>query len=104
MVGFKTFEDFHKFLKEYAVCSCLNCVGYYGDDNCNQFICMKTLSPVRFELLHLCVEWENKDGKVLDDYSNQKRWKFSDETAEKLEVLENATFEEIKEIVENEGK
>ena len=104
MVKFKSFEDFHKFLKEYAWCSCLNCIGYRGDENCKQFICFKTLSPVRFDMLHLCAEWQSEDGEILSDYKGKSQWKFSDDVAEKIDGLDEASFEEIREIVESEGK
>jgi hypothetical protein len=104
MVRFKTFEDFHKFLNEYAYCSCLNCVGYAGSENCKQFVCMKTLSPVRFDMLHICAEWQDKDGRNLNDFSDKSDWKFSEKVAEKIEEMGVASFEEIKKVVESESE
>ena len=104
MVKFKTWEDFHKFLKKYAKCSCLNCIGFMGDEYAKQFICMRTLSPVRFDMLHICVEWKNKDGKTLKDFENKGNWNFSDRVAIKLEELGEVTFEEIEKVIEDESE
>ena len=102
-MNFKSWEDFHRFLKKYATCSCLNCTGYLGStENCEMFICMETLSPVRLNMLQLCAEWKDKDGKTLDDFGDEYKWKFSSEVAEKLDKMQNVTFEEAEEVIKNE--
>ena len=101
MMEFKDWGEFNKFMKEYAICCCQNCVGYHGNMTKGQFVCMRTLSPVRFDLLCVCAEWQNKDGKILDDYDRSEPFKFSNETLEKIIDLDGKyTFEELKEFVE----
>jgi len=102
MVSFESWDDLNLFLKEYAYCSCLNCVGYTGKEYSSQFVCMKTLSPVRLDMLQVCAEWQNENGKWLKDYEDKSFYKFSDETAKKIDELGLATFDEIKELIEHE--
>lgn len=104
MVGFKEWKDFNKFMQEYAKCCCQNCTGWMDNDmNDSQFICMRTVSPVRLDLMSVCVEWQNDDGKTLDDVDREFPFKFSEKTWDKLtEIKEDLTFEEIVEIIENE--
>ena len=98
----KDWTEFNKFMQEYAYCCCQNCVGYNGDMDKGQFVCMRTLSPVRFELLCVCTEWQNKDGKILDDYDRENKFKFSINTLNKLIQTDGElTFDEIKEIIED---
>ena len=104
MVGFKEWKDFNKFMQKYAKCCCQNCVGWIDSAiNESQFVCMRTVSPVRLELLCVCVEWQDKDGKTLDDFNRDFPLKFSRKTWDELvKIDEELTFEEIKEIIENE--
>ena len=46
--------------------------------NDGQFICMRTVSPVRLNMLSVCVEWQNDDGKTLDDMDREFPFKFSE--------------------------
>lgn len=87
------------FLKEYANCSCLNCIGFNGSEDSGLFVCMKTLSPVRLNIIQVCVEWENKEHETLKDYEGEDKFKFSDEIANKIDKLENTTFEKIEKII-----
>lgn len=99
---FKNWGDFNKFMREYATCCCQNCVGYNGDMEKGQFVCMRTLSPIRFDLLCVCTEWQNKDGKTLDDYDRENKFKFSNKKLGELMELDGEyTFEELKEHIEN---
>ena len=105
MVGFKEWSDYNRFMGEYAICCCQNCVGYSSNDlNKGQFVCMRTLSPVRLDLLGVCTEWQNSDGKVLDDYDKDMfPFKFSEEVWEELIHIDgDKTFEWIKEFIEDE--
>lgn len=102
MVKFLIWEDLHDFLKEYAYCSCLNCVGFKGSHGCSQFVCMKTLSPVRLDMLQVCAEWQGHNGELLKDYEDKSFYKFSDGIAGKIDELGLATFNEIKELIEHE--
>ena len=104
MVGFKEWKDFNKFMQEYAKCCCQNCTGWMDNDmNDSQFICMRTVSPVRLDLMSVCVEWQNDDGKTLDDMDRDFPFKFSEDVwHELIKIEEDLTFEEIKEIIENE--
>ena len=103
MVGFKEWSDYNKFMQTYAVACCQNCVGWNGTDT-GRFVCMRTLSPIRLDMLNVCAEWQNSDGKVLDDYDKDMfPFKFSEEVWDKLISIEDElTFEELKEIIENE--
>lgn len=99
---FKDWTEFNKFMQEYAYCCCQNCVGYNGDMDKGQFVCMRTLSPVRFDLLCVCAEWQNKDGKILDDYDRENKFKFSTDTLDKImQIDRELSFDEIKEIIED---
>lgn len=99
---FKSWTDFNKFMLEYAQCCCQNCVGYNGDMDKGQFVCMRTLSPIRFDLLCVCTEWQNSDGKILDDYDRENKFKFSNKKLGELTALDGEyTFEELKEIIED---
>ena len=104
MVGFKEWSDYNKFMQEYAVACCQNCVGWSNNDmDDGQFICMRTVSPVRLDTLSVCVEWQNDDGKTLDDVDRDFPFKFSEDVWNKLmEIEEDLSFEELKEIIENE--
>lgn len=105
MVGFKEWSDYNKFMQTYATCCCQTCVGYSSNDlNKGQFVCMRTLSPVRLDMLGVCAEWQNSDGRVLDDYDKDMYpYRFSEEIGEKLmSIEEDMTFEELKEIIDNE--
>lgn len=104
MVQFKSWKDFHKFTEKYVTCSCLNCRGYNGSIDNGLFVCMKTLSPVRLDMIQVCVEWENKDNETLKDYEGESRFRFPDEVCDKIDNLKNATFEEIEEIIDEELK
>ena len=103
MVGFKEWRDYNLTLQTYAVACCQNCTGWIDSAiNEGQFVCMRTVSPVRLDMISVCVEWQNSDGKVLDDVDREFPFKFSRETWDKLvEIEEDLTFEEIKEIIEN---
>lgn len=101
---FKTWSDFHHFLKKYATCSCLNCVGFFGDENTKQFICMRTVSPVRLDMIQICAEWENSDGKTLKDFGEDYKWKFSSDVCKILDEMKNVTFEEAEEVIKNESE
>lgn len=103
MVQFKTWEDLHKFLQEYAYCSCVNCVGFNGSNDGSLFICMKTLSPVQLKMIQLCVEWENNEHETLQDYEGLGMFKFSEEIGKKIDKLDNVTFEEIERIINEES-
>ena len=99
---FKDWTEFNKFMQEYAYCCCQNCVGYNGDMDKGQFVCMRTLSPVRFDLLCVCTEWQNHDGKILDDYDRSIPYKFSNELLDEIVGLNGEyTFEELKEYIES---
>jgi hypothetical protein len=63
---------------------------------------MKTLSPVRLDMLPLCAEWQGHNGELLKDYGDKSFYKFSNETAKKIGELGLATFDEIKELIEHE--
>jgi len=102
MVKFESWRDMHLFLKEYAYCSCLNCVGYTDKEYSGLFVCMKTLSPVQLGMLQVCAEWQGHNGELLKDYEDKSFYKFSDETAKKIDELGLATFDEIKELIEHE--
>ena len=104
MVGFKEWSDYNKFMQKYAVACCQNCTGWIGSDmDKGQFVCMKTISPINLNLIQVCVEWENKDGKTLDDVDRGFPFKFSERTLDELENIgEDLTFEEIEEIINNE--
>ena len=104
MVGFKEWKDYNKFMQEYAVACCQNCTGWVVSDmNKGQFVCMRTVSPVRLDLMCVCVEWENKDGKTLDDVDREFPLNFSENILDKLnKIEEDLTFDEIKEIIDNE--
>ena len=63
---------------------------------------MRTLSPVRFDLLCVCAEWQNKDGRILDDYDRTIQYKFSNELLEEIVELDGEyTFEMLKEFIES---
>lgn len=103
MVGFKEWSDYNRFMKEYAVACCQNCIGYQDNDN-GQFICMIALSPVRQDMFPVCHSWQSSDGKVKDDLDmDMFPFKFSEEVWEVLIHTDgDKTFEELKEIIENE--
>lgn len=103
MVGFKEWSDYNKFMQSYAVACCQNCVGWSNNDmNDGQFICMRTVSPVRLNMLSVCVEWQNDDGKTLDDVDREFPFKFSEDVWNVLiKIEEDLTFEELKEIIDN---
>ena len=104
LVGFKTWLDYNRFMQTYAVACCQNC-RWFPDSAMNngQFICMGTTSPVRLDMIQVCVEWEN-DGKNIDDYDRDMfPFKFSEKVWEKLVTMDvDLTFEELKEIIEDE--
>lgn len=104
MVDFKEWVDYNKFMQTYAVACCQNCVGYLDSAmDRGQFVCMRTIAPVNFNLLQVCVEWQGNDGEKLDEVDRDYPFKFSKETFEKLmEIEEELTFDEIKEIIDNE--
>jgi hypothetical protein len=104
MVGFKEWRDYNKFMQTYAICCCQNCTGFNGDLNKGQFVCMQTLSPVRLDMLGVCAEWQNSDGRILDDYDKDMfPFRFSEEVWEKLIHIDgDKTFEWIKEFIDNE--
>ena len=104
MVGFKEWIDFNLFMMNYGKCCCQNCVGWMDSAiDQGQFVCMRTVSPVRLDMLTVCVEWQNSDGKSLDDFDREFPFTFSKNAWDKLiEIEEDLTFEEIKEIIENE--
>ena len=104
MVGFKEWRDFNKFMRTYAKCCCQNCTGWMDNDmNKGQFICMRAVSPVRLDLMSVCVEWQGKNGESLDNIDREFPLKFSEDVWKRLtEIEEDLTFEEIKEIIENE--
>ena len=104
MVGFKEWRDYNKFMQTYAICCCQNCTGFNGDLNKGQFVCMQTLSPVRLDMLGVCAEWQDSDGRILDDYDKDMYpYRFSEEIGEKLmSIEEDMTFEELKGIIDNE--
>ena len=103
MVQFKSWKDANLFLKEYASASCMNCK--YGPNELDkgQFVCMKTLSPIRLDMVRVCVEWEN-DGKTFDDLKNHNAFNLSEKLIDEIEKLDGfVTFEMIKDLVsENE--
>jgi len=103
MVRFKEWEDYTMFLLEYCPCTCLNCkYGTDGDIHKKQFVCMKTLSPVRLDMVRLCVEWENTDGETLKDYGGEFIINIHPKIAEELEKGDKLlSFDEIKEFVED---
>lgn len=100
MVGFKDWRDYNLFMKEYGKYCCQNCTGW--DDkkiDRSQFLCMRTLSPVRLGMVKVCDEWQGKDGETLDDFDKSFPLKMSEDTWEKLiNIDEKLTFEEIKEL------
>lgn len=102
MVGFKEWSDYNKFMQTYAVACCQNCVGWQDNDT-GRFVCMRAIAPIRLDMVTVCVEWQNSDGKVLDDYDKDMfPFKFSEELWEVLiHMDEDKTFEELKEIIEN---
>jgi len=105
MVNFKSWTDYNKFVREYSYCCCQNCKWYDDDLSKGFFVCMGTLAPVRLNLTQVCVEWRNSDGKVLDDYPERENFpfKFHEDIWEKLIHLdEDLSFEELKEIIDNE--
>ena len=104
MVGFKEWIDFNKFMQTYAKCCCQNCTGWMDNNiNDSQFICMRVVSPVRLDFMCVCVEWQGENGESLDDIDREFPLKFSEEIWDRLtEIEEDLTFEEIKEIIENE--
>jgi hypothetical protein len=104
MVGFKEWSDYNKFMQTYATCCCQNCIGFNGDLNKGQFVCMQTLSPVRLDMLGVCAEWQDSDGRILDDYDKDMfPFRFSEEVWEKLIHIDgDKTFEWIKEFIDNE--
>ena len=103
MVGFKSWRDYNKFMQTYAVACCQNCVGWHDNDT-GRFVCMRTLSPIRLDMITVCVEWQNSDGKVLDDYDKDMfPFKFSEDVWEELIHIDgDKTFEWIKEFIEDE--
>ena len=107
MVKFKSWDDYRKFMMEYCRCSCFNCIGYvHSDDEFKgRFICMKTLSPVRMDLLHICTEWENKDGETWEKYGDESIYALDDEIVEKIEAMTGeVSFEDILEVANEYGK
>ena len=104
MVGFKEWSDYNKFMQKYAKCCCQNCTGWIGEDmNKGQFVCMRVISPVRLNMTTVCVEWQGENGESLDDVDREFPFKFSKDVWDKLtEIEEDLSFEEIKEIIENE--
>ena len=79
----------------------MNCK--YGDSESDKglFVCMKTLSPVRLNLIHVCAEWEDDKGHTMIDFLDQRELDISDESIEKLnEITERLTFEEIEAIID----
>lgn len=104
MVGFKEWRDYNLFMQNYAKCCCQNCTGWIDsamDDG--RFVCMRTVSPVRLDMISVCVEWQNKNGKTLDDYDRSFPLWISENVWEKLiEIEEDLTFEEIREIIDDE--
>lgn len=78
----------------------MNCK--YGDSESDSglFVCMKTLSPVRLNLIHVCAEWEDEKNHTMIDFLDQRELNISDEVIEKLnEIDERLTFEEIEAII-----
>jgi len=104
MVDFKEWSDYNKFMQTYGTCCCQNCTGYNGDLDKGQFVCMRTLSPVRLDMICVCVEWQNSDGRIWDDYNHDDfPFKFSESIWEKLIHIDgDKTFEWIKEFIDNE--
>lgn len=104
MVGFKEWSDYNKFMQEYAICCCQNCTGWIGEDmNKGQFVCMRVISPIRLDMTNVCVEWQNNDGKVIDDYDKDMfPFKFSEKVWDVLTHTDgDKTFEELKELIES---
>ena len=103
MVKFKDWTDYTRFMLEYCPCTCLNCkYGTNGDVNKKQFVCMRTLSPVRLNITRLCPEWINKDNETLKDYGDEFTICIRSDIADEMEKISGLwSFEEIKEFVEN---
>ena len=99
---FKSWEDFNKFLLEYARCSCLNC--YHGglkDLDTQRVFCMYHIAMVELSFQFCCREWVSIDkDKSLKDYEDETVWVLSDEIIESLEVADKEwTFKEIVEVI-----
>ncbi len=117
VVNFKSWRDCYLFLKNYGNFTCLNCKGSshnldtdieHTDSEYARFFCSKTVAMVRLDFQFVCSQWEHKDTneslKDLADKGCEETWNISDRA---LEILDQGdrkwSFEEIKELVENES-
>jgi hypothetical protein len=65
---------------------------------------MKTLSPVRLDMIHLCAEWEDKDGKTLDKMDVKLtvgNWTFPVEVAELIDEYDEIDYDTILEVIKD---
>lgn len=101
MPKFASWKDYNLLLKNWAYCSCLNCVGYNGDLDKGTFVCMRAISPIRLDMLVSCVDWMNEDTETLDDYPNHNEWKFPDIVADEIDAWAGAeiNYEQIMDII-----
>lgn len=101
---FESWEDFNKFLREYARCSCLNC--YYGgvkELDSQRIFCLHHIAMVELSLQICCGEWRSNDGlKSLEDYGEDTVWLLSDDIIELLETDKKWTYDEIIEVINEE--
>ena len=103
LVSFKSWEDFALLLKNHAIASCYNCIGWNGSIDKGQFVCMRTVSPIRLDMIHICAEWTDNDGQKLDDLGDiDWNWTFSKATGDKIEELGYASYDEMLEVINEE--
>ena len=111
MTNFKSWKDMYLFLDRYYNFTCLQCKHYtkdlddnktYSDSDYARFFCPHQIAMVRLDFQLLCNEWESKDGIKLSeiDRNTAQPYKFTDEMADKIDELNQATIEEIEEIIE----
>ena len=108
---FKTWKEQYLFVKEYANACCFDC--RYGgeikettgkDSDYVRTFCSKFISMVDFQFqFPLCAEWENKDGQMLNDISDDDTtiFRIDDDLLDSLDTDYEWTFEELKERINN---
>lgn len=117
MVRFKSWRDAYLFMKNYGNFTCLNCKSSshnldmdveHKDSEYAMLFCSKTVSMVRLDFQFCCAEWEHKEsGESIQDLIDKgcrHTWNLSDEVIDKIEDGNLWSYEEIVEVVENDGK
>lgn len=88
MIEFKTWRDSYIFLKDYATCSCLNCVHTkadldlsvdHSDSEYARHFCTHHIAMVNLSFMTVCQNWEDENGNTIASKGDEKVWKLSEE-------------------------